>query len=128
MSTTPPLIYAKLRELESIEVNDLATYDPGDDFLIPLIPVQLSIGPHNGDGAEQFQVVICSPLGLERRLTIDDIWLGEHLIICRRFNYRHIVGFIERFCARCSGNSWDEVAQKLSHLGVWEFQDYTPAP
>jgi hypothetical protein len=122
--STLPLIYPKLRDIDCVDVEDLTTYDPGDDFFVA---VQLSIGPHNGEGAEQFQLVICSPLGLENRMAIEDIRLGEHMIICRRFNYRRIVGFIERFCAHCSGNSWDEVAQKLSHLGSWEFADYTPS-
>jgi hypothetical protein len=31
-----------------------------------------------------------------------------------------------RFLMRCSGNTWEEVGQKVSLLGQWEFEGYRP--
>lgn len=32
--------------------------------------------------------------------------------------------FVEKYLMRCSGNTWEEVAQKVSLLGQWEFEGY----
>lgn len=90
---------------------------------------RMLVGPAGGPGGESFDVTVCSPE-----------WLAE---ACRRtggvYNARHhlVVNFVD-FDRRAletwltarvqesQAETWAGVAEKLSHLGYWEFENYTP--
>ncbi len=42
----------------------------------------------------------------------------------RSFDFAMLRKFVERFVRGCEADSWDELADKLSRLGHWEFEDY----
>jgi hypothetical protein len=49
---------------------------------------------------------------------------GRHLLLVERFDANAIQRWIERAVAGCIGSTWREVAEKLSRIGHWEFEDY----
>jgi hypothetical protein len=56
---------------------------------------------------------------------------GRHYVFVKEFSYSRLEQFVGGYCTGCEGNSWQEVAEKLSRLGHWEFEDYvvySPAP
>lgn len=53
---------------------------------------------------------------------------GRHYLFVREYDYAALEKFVRGYCRRCMGNSWAEVAQKLAHLGYWEFENYTEFP
>jgi hypothetical protein len=46
----------------------------------------------------------------------------------RRYNFPRIEGFIRHYVDECSGETWEEIAEKLARLGKWEFEDYRESP
>ena len=42
-----------------------------------------------------------------------------------KYDYDRLVKMVELYCDSCEGKNWRDVAQKLSRLGKWEFEDYS---
>ncbi len=57
-----------------------------------------------------------------------EVLLGLHKLIVFKYNFSRVRGFIEKFLMRCLGNTWEEIGQKVSLLGQWEFEGYRPNP
>jgi hypothetical protein len=116
---------AVLKGLHSTDVSNIEAYVPTeeDDFGIVL---RAMIGPLNGEGEESFDITVCTPKWLIRTYQPSEILLGLHKLIVFKYNYLRVRGFIEKFLTRCSGDTWQEVAQKVSALGQWEFENYRP--
>jgi hypothetical protein len=119
------VITAELKDLHSPDVFDLATYSPesSDHFGFLL---QIMAGPSGSEGEESFDVVVCTPSWLTAIVEPDDVLIGRHHLILRRYDFVRLHRFIAAYCAQCTGESWQEVAEKLGRLGKWEFEDYRP--
>jgi hypothetical protein len=107
-------------------VDDLESYRPErpDEFGFLL---EAMAGPDDDDrGEESFDIVVCTPKWLIARYGKKDIIVARHHIIVFEYNYVNLRGFIEQYCDACQGSTWGEVAEKLSRLGHWEFEDYHP--
>lgn len=48
----------------------------------------------------------------------------RHTLITREYNINEIKKIIENYIAKCDGNTWLEVAEKLSRYFSWEYEDY----
>jgi hypothetical protein len=116
---------AVLKGLHSSDVADVEAYMPNevDNFGFVL---RAMIGPLDGEGEESFDIIICTPKWLLEKYGPSDILLGLHKLIVFKYDYRRVREFIEKFLMRCSGDTWEEVAQKVSLLGQWEFEGYRP--
>lgn len=114
---------AKLKELSSPDV-DLETYtpEPPDTFGFLL---EAYIGLEGSEGADRFEITLCTPQWIGLRLD-RGIIIGRHLLIVSNYNFNAIKDFVEKYCSRCVGNDWDEIAEKVSRLGHSEFEDYIP--
>ena len=82
------------------------------------------IGPKGLEGEESFDIQVCTPKWLSEHHEGTDILLGRHHLIMFEYSYERLVDYISAFCSECSGQTWQEVAAKLSRLGRWEFEDY----
>jgi len=40
------------------------------------------------------------------------------------FDIQKVRQLVERYVRGCEANTWEELANKLSRLGAWEFEDY----
>jgi hypothetical protein len=116
---------AVLKGIHCADIPDLENYRPNtpDKFSFLL---QLFVGSDSEEGAQSFGVTVCIPQSLLERYTKDDVIIGRHLLIIFEYDYRRIMGKIERFLRRCDGETWDEVARKVGELGHWEFENYKP--
>ena len=115
---------AELRFLFSPDADPLSEYRPEGDFGIL---VQAMIGPAGGKGHESFDFVLCTIAWFEREhLQIAAPVSGRHFLFVRVFDYATLEKFVGDYSAACEGATWDEVADKLSRLGHWEFEDYRP--
>lgn len=113
-------IQAVLKRLHSPDVFDLVTFRPvgGFGFLL-----QAVVGPIGSSGEEAFDVMVCTPDWFAAEMK-NDVVLGRHCLFVKRYDYRVLRRFIEGYCASCHGETWEEVAGKLSRMGRWEFEDY----
>ncbi|MCC7341163.1 MAG: immunity 8 family protein [Bryobacterales bacterium] len=112
-----------MKRLHSPDIDDLKGYRPEESDSFGFL-LQAMVGPAGGEGEESFDMVVCTPEWLRRRYAASEIILGLHLLIVFRYDYASLVSYIAKFSERCSGQSWKEVAQQLSRLGKWEFEDY----
>lgn len=114
---------AKLKRLHSPGIYNLESYHPGspDNFGFLL---QAMIGPEDEDGEESFDIEVCTPKWIEKKLGPDEALIGAHYLIVNGYNYQKIVHTIEKFLLGCSGRDWSEVSRKVSRLGLWEFEGY----
>ncbi|MCU1273492.1 MAG: hypothetical protein JWO48_923 [Bryobacterales bacterium] len=118
---------AELKRLHSPDVYDLRAYLPevSDNFGFLL---QAMIGPKGIEGEESFDIQVCTPKWLIGHSGRTDIILGRHYLIMIEYDYDRLVEKIASFCNECSGETWQEIAGRLSRLGKWEFEDYQPIP
>jgi len=117
---------AKLKRLHSPDILDLSGYQPevGNNFGFLL---QIMAGPNEGEGEESFDVVVCTPEWLRRMHNATDIIAGRHYLIVFEYNYDRLSQYLDEYCSRCAGETWQDVARQLGRLGKWEFEDYKPA-
>ena len=49
--------------------------------------------------------------------------MGRHLMIVCRYEITYIRKLITGQIEKCDGDSWPAVAQKVSQIGLWEFEE-----
>ncbi len=113
----------ELKSLHSPDVGDLKSYVPEDEDCFGFLLTAM-IGAPGEKGEEAFDIMVCSPMWILRNRKPSDILVGRHYLIMQEYNFERLVSFIQKFCRSCSGNTWAEIANKLSRLGRWEFEDY----
>ena len=118
------MIRPKLKSVYSPDVENLPEYRPAEPEHVGIL-FQLFIGPDDGsEDAESFDVMVCTPDWLKQSLHHDDVVLGYHHLIVREYDYRRIINSIEKYLHHCHGETWEDVARKVSRLGKWEFEGY----
>ncbi|WP_099073741.1 immunity 8 family protein [Proteus alimentorum] len=100
---------------------DVDSYYPDDDKCFSL-SLLLSIGSEDSNGADNFDLFVCSPEWISKNVWEPRIF--RHTLITRAYNINEIKKIIESHIAKCDGNSWLEVAEKLSRYFAWEYEDY----
>jgi hypothetical protein len=52
--------------------------------------------------------------------------LMRHTLLVRKYDLDEITKTITDYIDQCEGNDWMEIAQKLSRVFAWEYEDYQP--
>ena len=114
---------AHLKGIYSTDIPDLSKYVPenNDEFGFPL---RLMVGPNTEDGFESFDIMLCTPQWLADQNGQHEVIIGRHYLIVFEYNYERIINRINKFLLQCTGDTWQEVAEKVARLGRWEFEDY----
>lgn len=115
---------AELKRIHSPDIYDLESYRPEDPNKFAFL-LQAMIGPEGKEGEESFDIEVCTPRWLEEIYKLEEIVVGRHHLIVREYNYERIIKTIKDYLQNCSGEGWNEVAEKVARLGKWEFEDYT---
>jgi Immunity protein 8 len=102
---------------------DLESYRP-DDYESFMFPLTVSAGIKGKEGADMFDILVCSPKGLLDHYSPEEIILGRHMLIAFKLDMLFILGRIKKLFNGCIGENWDEIAVKLARIGHWEFEDY----
>ncbi len=113
---------AELKRLHSPDIDDLEKYTPAQPDCFGFL-VQAMIGPAGCQGEESFDMVVCTPEWLKRTRPAEFI-LGRHHLIVFKYDYKSLAAYIAALAEECTGETWQEIAQQLSRLGKWEFEDY----
>jgi hypothetical protein len=116
---------AALKRLHSPDVFDLESFYPADYECFGFL-LQAMFGTEGDEGEDSFDMIVCTPKWLEQKLAERVIFSGRHHLIVKEYSFITIRSFLEKYARRCSGETWQEVAQKLSRVGRWEFEDYVP--
>lgn len=113
---------AEIKSLHSPDV-DLVSFRPTSEEFCFL--VQVIVGPKGEKVEESFDIQVCSPKWIDEKVDSVPILVGCHYLIMKDYTYDKLKNFLTAYCDKgCVGKDWNEVAQKLSRLGHWEFEDY----
>ncbi len=114
---------AEIKRVHSPDIHDLSSYKPDDreDFYFLL---QLMIGEKGKEGEESFDIIVCSPKGLMKNYERNDIIFGANHLIAFEYNYGKILQKLKDYIDGLDENNWDALAEKISRIAQWEFQDY----
>lgn len=113
---------AELKTLGN-DMCDLDLYVPEeiDNFIMSLT---LTIGPINEIGSNFFYIQVCTPEWLCKHRWVPE--LMRHTLLVRKYDLDEITKTITDYIDQCEGSDWMEIAQKLSRVFAWEFEDYQP--
>jgi len=84
------------------------------------------IGPKDRDGAEAFDMLVCTPVWLKQELASYKSLSGRGMIIVEEYDYDEILSYIEKKIIVCNDKDWSKAAIKLSRFSFWEYEDYQP--
>jgi Immunity protein 8 len=114
---------AELKSLFSPDADPLESFRPSGPFGILVMAM---IGPAGQQGKESFDFVLCTPEWFSSNMRAE-IEMGRHYLFVRDFDYARLEKFVQDYCRRCGeATTWQVLAEKLSRLGKWEFEDYVP--
>jgi hypothetical protein len=120
------MVTAKVKALYSLEVDNLEQYAPDapDRFLLQIRAI---VGPKGAPGEESFDIRVCTPAWLADVCEAEGFVVGRHYVVVAKYDFAALKSVVTKLIESCSGNSWQEVAQKVARIGYWEFEDYQPA-
>lgn len=115
---------AVVRELRSpdVEFDEHVPDDPEDVGVL----VQIMAGPVSGPGEESFDVMVCTPRWLERRVRETGPVIGRHHLVVESWDAGGIRRYLTGAVESVEGDTWTELAEKIGRVGMWEFEDYRP--
>lgn len=115
---------ALLKSIHSADV-DFKTYWPEDESCFSF-PIELEIGYEGGNGADLFQMTVCTPGWLNKENVGHTAVLGHELLIVFDYNWPMIRSYLENRISSVTADDWPTLAMKLSRFASWEFDDYQP--
>lgn len=83
--------------------------------------IQAEIGPKGSEGAEIFQFEVVTPRWLLANPQLR--WARSQLFL-PEFSWNEVEALLKRLVSSVSGETWEEIAIKLSRYMHWEFEDY----
>lgn len=101
----------------------LENYQPEEKDSFILL-VNLKIGPEDEEGTDYFQLNVCTPEWLCKHHWLPE--LMRHTLLVRKYDLDEITKTITDYIDQCEGQDWMEIAQKLSRVFAWEYEDYQP--
>ena len=117
---------AILKEIYSLELtHPLEEFWPNDESNFG-ISVRLMIGVEGEAESESFDILVCTPDWIKCQYSEDKCVWGRHMLIVLEYDFNLIKREIEHYIESCTGVNWQLIAQKLSRMGAWEFEDYKP--
>jgi hypothetical protein len=114
---------AKINSFHSADINDLFNFKPQDPENFCFL-LEMMIGPDCEEGEESFGIQVCTPIWLLSIMKKEDVIPGRHFLIVLEYNFERIYKKIKHLIENCTGADWSEVAEKVSRIGYWEFEDY----
>lgn len=114
---------AVLKSIFSLDVDNLSEFCPADpDFFG--VSLRLVIGSNNSVGEDLFDLLVCSPEWVKAEcMNYNFVW-GKDILILSEFRFDLIKKIIEEYVNSIEGSSWVEIAQSLSKVMGWEFENY----
>jgi hypothetical protein len=118
-------VKGELRGLYSPDIpeTDLESFRPEDGDNFALL-VTAFVGPSDAPGEEMFDFVVCTPRWLAEHPPEKGFWFLRNHLLLTRWDYEVLERAVRDLCAHAVGDTWEEVAMKLSRYGHWEFEDY----
>ncbi|MGW6933942.1 Imm8 family immunity protein [Lentzea sp. NPDC054927] len=106
-----------------VDMEDFRPDDP-DDFSFLL---QALVGPADSEGEESVEFNVCTLASLTSTVSTQRVLFGRSLVIVGTSKISEILEAVRAAIERVEGTSWAEVAERLTRLGYYEFEDCSEA-
>ncbi|MFI6097122.1 Imm8 family immunity protein [Lentzea sp. NPDC051213] len=106
-----------------VDLEDFRPDDP-DDFSFLL---QAIVGPVGAEGEESLELNVCTLASLSSTVSAQRVLFGRSLVIVGTAKISEILDAVRAAIERVEADSWSEVAERLTRLGHYEFEDYSSA-
>ncbi len=116
------MISAQLKHIYTWQMDDLELHVPADPTKFCVL-VRAMVGPRDQEGEESFDISVCTPKWLVEQVEREGFVLGIHHLFVKTYDVVEIKALLRKVMERYSGNSWREVANKLSRVAHWEFEE-----
>ena len=103
-------------------MDEMAKYVPEDPEVFSL-GLEFNAGVEGEKGSDLFNLVVVTPKWLLYN-SEEKIIIGRHKLIVFNYNAERLKNFIISYVESCTGDTWQEVAEKIGRLGKWEYEDY----
>jgi len=113
----------EIKSVHSPDISNLKTFVPQDSMNFSFL-LELSLGFEGGKGSDIFGIVVCTPRWLEDNCKRGDVIFGRGKLIVYEYDVDLIFERISGYIDSCSVNNWDDAVEKLSKIGIWEFENY----
>ena len=113
---------AEIKSIMSPDI-DFQVFYPEDDTCFSFL-IQVIVGIKGKDGGDAFSIEVCTPKWFEQNYHDTDIVFGRGKLIVFNYNIEKVIKRITQYCESCFGDTWDDIACKISRIGLWEFEDY----
>lgn len=114
---------AEVKSITSPDIVNFTNYFPEDETTFAFL-MQIIVGIKGEKGGDSFNIEVCTPKWLLENNNSDDIIFGRHKLIVFEYNIERIIKLITKHCESCEGNNWEEIANKIARIALWEFEDY----
>jgi hypothetical protein len=101
----------------------LETYCPEDPKCFGLW-VEMRVGPDNEEGAHDYRFIVCTPDWIKQEYGWEKSVWGRHMLIVFNYDLNLIAERVRSYVESCTGKDFWEMAQKISRIALWEFEDY----
>lgn len=112
---------AEIKAYELRDNDDLSSCEPEDKQVFGFT-LLFSIGAKGQVGADYFEVDVASAGYLEH-LRPQPFFL-QHTILANDYNVPEAVALVRKHVEALDGDSWEELASKISRFARWEFEGY----
>jgi Immunity protein 8 len=87
--------------------------------------VRMFVGPADGAGEESFDLTVCSPQWLATQCAQVGPYNARHHVVVNveDFDRRQLESWLRSQVQQATGSTWSEIADRISRLGAWEFED-----
>lgn len=90
------------------------------------VTLQIIVGLKNQEGGEAFCLEVCTPQYIIENYNHEDMIWGRHLLIVFEWNFPKIRKKIYDYFSEINTDNWNDIVEKMSRIGFWEFEDYKP--
>jgi hypothetical protein len=120
---------AEIKSIDIIGHGDWS-YWP-DDMEKFCIAVQVILSPENEVAGESFQFHACSPKWFAENKVSHPTFatspiFARHILFMNEYDEEELKKSVSALVEKTIGESWHEIAEKLSRYMHWEFEDYQP--
>ena len=80
------------------------------------------VGGVDSEGGDYFRLKVCTSEWLRRNVS-DPLW-GRHVLVVDEYRPQDIIDFVSKYISSLDERDWLELANKISRVMEWEFEDY----
>lgn len=115
---------AIVKAIDLIDYENWAYWpDSTEDFGVA---AEAMIGSAESGGADIFSFEICTPIWFKRN-RLDDLAFARSTLFVAEYDEDQIKNHVIKLVLSIEGDSWVDIAAKLSRFMTWEYEDYQAA-